>query len=101
MQYSTHLFKLKFVNILYIFIRIEDDELVEVMGIRFRDFAQSDQANLTIVDGGVGESFVTVKVVAPAGRSIMRVIGFYYKRIDYGTHIVKNYFEAKVEIEST
>lgn len=52
------------------------------------EFDDEDPPTVSIIDGGLGQSTITLKIVAKPGRNIMELYTFYY---------IKRFTESKLD----
>lgn len=86
-----------------IFIKDPDDEPVNIIGIKYEDFNSIHQTDVSIVDGGIGHSFVTLNMTSQSGKMISSLISFYYTIVKpvapIPLHNLENFFESSVDID--
>lgn len=72
-----------------------------IHGVSQMDFNTAHPSNVTIIGGGIGQSFVKLSIIAAPGMEICSSFSFYYKeyKTSTATMNVNDFIETNFEID--
>lgn len=83
------------------FKETEIDEEIIISGVLCYDYNVIAPSNVTIIDGGIRNSFVKIQITADPGARIRLSFNFFYKRqqIRNDHFNLEHFFESNVDIQ--
>lgn len=73
-----------------------------IRGITHFEFNYANPSIVTFIDGGIGESFITINITSPRGEDIESTFIFYYTMNEYKPNDIyhlKNFLETIVDLD--